>query len=96
VRRNNFVTLPTYNLGARRGRPVSNIPPLLYPRKENKYPFYSRVGDLWDLSLRGFEHRTIQPAASHYTNYNNPAAFLLHSTPYKTQTFVSNSTEDHT
>ena len=43
----------------------------------------------------GFEHQTIQPAAGHYANYTNPAAFLLHTTPCKTQTLVSNSTEDH-
>lgn len=86
---------PYINLGARRGRLVNNMPLLLYLRKETQYPFYRTVGALWDLFLRGFDHQTIQPAASHYTNNTNPAAFLLHSTPCKTQTFVSNSTEDH-
>jgi hypothetical protein len=68
------------------------MPPLLHPRKETWYPFYRRVGGLGTWSLRGYEHQTIQPAASHYTYYTaTTTAFHLHSTPCETQTSVSNS-----
>ena len=45
------------------------------PRKENRYPFYTRLGGAPGLSGRvrkittqpGFDPRTVQPVASRYT-----------------------------
>jgi len=49
----------------------------LTPEKQNRHPLYRRPSEPWRSSERGrqispgpkFEHRTLQPVASHYTDY---------------------------
>jgi len=64
--------------GTRRGWGVSVMPQLLFtPPEKTRYPLYSRLGGPqgWSGQVRkispapGFDPRTVQPVASHYTDY---------------------------
>jgi hypothetical protein len=76
----------------------------VYPRKETRYPLYRRLGGPQGRSgrvrkispLPGFDHRTVQPVASRYTDYAIAApmhVFLLIKSDRKSAKVVTQEGE---
>jgi len=54
--------------------------PAGFPRKETRYPLYSKLdvpmwADAEKLAPPGFNHRTVQPVASRYTELFRPTKY---------------------
>ena len=60
--------------------------PAALPPEKTRYPLYRRLGGLQGQSGQmqkispqlGFDPRTVQPIASHYTDWATPAPSLIH------------------
>ena len=81
------IALPFHDYGTRRGWGVSVMPrPLFTPPGKTRYPLYRRQGGPKGRSgqvrkispLPGFDPRTVQPVASHYTGYATRPTFVTH------------------